>query len=71
MVKLSGLMNACLVGEQRAGQAADGGTRREGQQLEPEGRHAHQLGGVLVLAGGLPGPADAAVLASASRGTAR
>ena len=53
---------ALLAGEQRAGEAADEGAHREGQQLEPEGRHAHQLGGVLVLAGRLPGPADAAVL---------
>ena len=33
----------------------------ERQQLELERRDAHQLGGVLVLAGGLPGAADPAV----------
>src|SRR4051812_495363 len=53
---------ALLAREQRAGEATDEGAHRERQELEPEGRHAHQLGGVLVLAGGLPGPSHAAVL---------
>src|SRR5665647_577906 len=48
--------------EQGAGEATDERTHGEGQKLEPESRHAHQLSGVLVLAGGLPGPADPAVL---------
>src|SRR6476469_1180990 len=51
-----------LGGEERTREATDGRTGRERQQLEAERRHTHELGGVLVLTGGLPGPADARVL---------
>src|SRR4051812_47365 len=48
--------------EERTREATDGSAEREREQLEPEGRHAHQLRGVLVLARGLPGAADPAAL---------
>ena len=67
----SGLMKPLLAGEQGAGEAADEGAHGEGEQLELEGRHAHQLGGVLVLARRLPGPAHPAVLDQRCRRRAR
>src|SRR4051794_25103023 len=53
---------ARLGGEERPRESTDRRAEGEGQQLEPERRHAHQLGGVLVLASGLPGPPDPAAL---------
>src|SRR6476469_434723 len=44
------------------GQATERSAEGEGQQLVAERRHPHHLGGVLVLAGGLPGTADPALL---------
>src|SRR6478735_5123997 len=57
-----GLDVLLLAAEQQPGQAADGRADREGPQLELEARHAHDGRGVLVLADGQPGTADAAVL---------
>src|SRR6476469_11037350 len=48
--------------EERAGEATDGGAQGEREQLEAEGRDAHELGGVLVLTRGLPGTTDPAAL---------
>src|SRR5215207_7100207 len=48
--------------EQCAGEPADEGPHREGQQLELKGGHAHQLGCVLVLPSCLPGSPDPTVL---------
>src|SRR6478609_4012307 len=48
--------------EEGTRQSTDGGTEGERQQLEPEGRHTHQLGGVLVLTRGLPGSTHPAAL---------
>ena len=65
----SGLMNACRVANSAPDRPPMNAPHGEGQQLELEGRHAHQLGGVLVLAGGHPGPADPAVLAAVRSAT--
>ncbi len=51
-----------LAGVERTGQATDRRADHERPQLELEGGHAHDLGGVLVLADGDPGPTDAGPL---------
>ena len=51
-----------VAGVERAREAADGRADGEGPQLVLERGHAHQLGGVLVLADGRPGPPYPAAL---------
>ena len=55
--KLAGKTECCQLASSAAGNAGEAGAGGESLELGHRGVHAHGLGGELVLADGLPGPA--------------